>query len=111
MAGRIHTRHVQLTLDRARRPCGRGGWRPNAGRPKKPESVSHATRAAMPARYPQHVTLRIVDGAPNLAREWLMKVIRKAIRESQKETFRIVEFNVLSNHLHLLTEAAGKRAL
>jgi hypothetical protein len=57
MPGKIQKRHVQLTLDSARRPGGVGGWRPNAGRKKKPGAVSHDTRPRMPARFPQHVTL------------------------------------------------------
>jgi REP element-mobilizing transposase RayT len=104
-------RHVQLTLDQARKPTGRGGWRPGAGRKKKPGSVSHATRATVDARQPQHVTVRLVEGAPSIARGYLMRVIRTAIAESHKPTFRVVEFNVLGNHLHFLVEAAGQRLL
>ncbi len=116
MPRRPRKRHVQLTLDQARKPDGRhGGWRPNAGRPKKPGSVSHGVRPDEPSRFPRHVTLRVADGAPSLAREGLMKVIRGAIRDSQRPAgrsgFRIVEFNVLGNHLHLIVEAGGKRAL
>lgn len=40
-----------------------------------------------------------------------MKIIRAAVRASHKENFRIAEFNVLGNHLHLITEAADKDAL
>ena len=112
MAGRIQRkRHVQLTLDQARKPSGRGGWRPGAGRKKKPGAISHDTRPEIPARFPQHVTLRQLEGAPKLARDWLMKIVRRAIRDSQQATFRIVEFNVLGNHVHLLTEASGKDEL
>jgi len=155
MSRRPRKRHVQLTLDQARKPDGRhGGWRPHAGRKPKAGSISHATRPAEPARFPQHVTLRIAEGAPSLAREGLMKIVRAAIRDSQRgapqatqgrrahraaaadhnvtreltrrgvsadhgETselasrggFRVVEFNVLGNHLHLIVEAASKDAL
>jgi REP element-mobilizing transposase RayT len=105
-------RHVQLTIDDARKPDGRhGGWRPNAGRKKKKGTVSHSTREVFPSRFPQHVTVRVIDGAPALAREWLMKIIRTAIRQSHKEAFRIVEFNVLGNHAHFITEASDKDAL
>jgi REP element-mobilizing transposase RayT len=104
-------RHVQLTLDQARKPTGHGGWRPGAGRKKKPGSVSHAARATVDARQPQHVTVRLVEGAPSIARGYLMRVIRTAIAESHKPTFRVVEFNVLGNHLHFLIEAAAQRAL
>ncbi len=182
---RARKRHVQLTLDQARKPDGRhGGWRPGAGRPKKPGAVSHDPRPDEPARFPQHVTLRVADGVPSLAREGTLKLVRAAIRESHKpdraaireshkpdraaireshkpdraaireshkpdrdrhrpgrdairesreqalaggerrgpcsqreqarderSAFRIVEFNVLGNHLHLLVEAGSKAAL
>ncbi len=103
--------HEQLTLDRARKPTGRGGWRPGAGRPRGRKTMPHDKRPAFAARIPQHITLRTVDDAPNLARDYLMKPIRKAIRESHKGSFRIIEFNVLGNHLHLIVEAGGADAL
>ena len=150
-------RHVQLTLDRARKPDGRhGGWRPGSGRPKKAGSVSHAARPDDPARLPKHVTLRINAGVPSLARERFLKIIRAVVRASHMDDagrslaggprgrrrrgtqqssvttgaaasenaaadetrelaqaggFRIVEFNVLGNHLHLIVEAANKLSL
>jgi len=106
-------KHIQLTLDQARtpEPGKHGGWRPGAGRPKKPGAVSHDTRPSERADIPQHVTLRIADGVPSLARERLMKIIRRAIRQSQKRDFKVHEFNVLGNHLHLITTAARKDAL
>jgi REP element-mobilizing transposase RayT len=110
---RSRKRHVQLTLEQARKPeAGKhGGWRPGAGRPKKVGSVSHATRPSEPGRFPQHVALRVAEGVPPLTSEGLMKVIRRAVRDSHKGGFRICEFNVLGNHLHLITEAASKDAL
>jgi REP element-mobilizing transposase RayT len=57
------------------------------------------------------VTLRIEAGIESIAREWLMKIIRKAIGQSHKGWFQIVEFNVLTNHLHLITEARDKLLL
>ena len=106
-------KHIQLTLDQARtpEPGKHGGWRPGAGRPKKPGAVSHDTRPSERADIPQHVTLRIADSVPSLAREGLMKIIRRAIKQSQKAEFKIHEFNVLGNHLHLITTAAHKDAL
>ena len=96
----------QLSLDRARKPKGRGGWRPGAGRPKKPGAISHATRPGFRARFPQHVTLRLGTSSPAIARDWLMaKAIRPAVAASAKAWFRVVEFNVLSNHIHLIVEA------
>ncbi len=104
--------HTQLSLV-LRKKSGdpRGGFRPGAGRPKKPGSISHAARKRLAARFPQHVTLRIIAGTPSLARDYLLRIIRQAIRASDKSFFRVVEFNVLSNHLHLITEAANNNAL
>ena len=106
-------RHIQLTLEQARKPEPgmHGGWRPNAGRKKKPGAISHGPRPRFPSRFPQLVTLRIADGVESIAREFLMKTIRACIRAAHKATFRIVEFNVLGNHIHLITEASGKDEL
>jgi REP element-mobilizing transposase RayT len=68
-------------------------------------------RPSEPSRFPQHVTLRITDGVSSLARGGLIQIIRRCIRRSQKGGFRVCEFNVLGNHLHLITEAADKDAL
>src|ERR1700742_3846952 len=96
----------QLSLDSARTPEGHGGWRPGAGRKKQQGSVSHRTRAPFPTRFPQHVTLRLGADTPRIASEWLMKrVIRPCIALCEKPFFRVVEFNVLSNHVHLICEA------
>jgi REP element-mobilizing transposase RayT len=102
----------QLSLDSARKPTGHGGWRPGAGRPKIKGSVSHRTRTAFPDRYPQHVTMRLGADSPPIAREWLMKrVIHPCIAASEKPFFRVVEFNVLSNHVHLICEADDAMSL
>lgn len=102
---------AQLTLDMARKPVGRGGWRPGAGRPRGRTCVSHDARERFAARYPQHVTLRVVEGV-RLRRESVVEVVRAAIGAGGRgESFRVVEFNVLGNHVHLLVEAAGQEAL
>jgi REP element-mobilizing transposase RayT len=102
---------MQLSLVHRRESGHRGGTRPGAGRPRKPGAVSHDPREMESRHVPQHVTLRLVEDVPAVARKYLMKLIRPAIRDAQKPSFRIVEFNVLSNHLHLITEAASKNAL
>jgi REP element-mobilizing transposase RayT len=47
----------------------------------------------------------------SVAKDWLMKVIRAAIAASHRDWFRIIEFNVLGNHLHLICESRGKDGL
>src|SRR6516225_9693491 len=79
--------------------------------PEKPGAVSRSTRPSERADIPQHVTLRVEDGVLSLARGGRIQIIRRAIWQSQKSDFQIVEFNVLGNHLHLITQANGKSAL
>lgn len=102
---------VQLTLDQARRPVGRGGWRPGAGRPRGRTTASHARRPELAAREPLHVTMRIRGGLASLRRERVMRIVRAAIAAGQRQDFRVVHFNVLANHVHFLVEAVGKIAL
>jgi len=111
MTKRSRKRHVQLTLDEARKPTGHGGWSPRAGRPKGRKTISHDQRPRHVARCPVHVTLRLRSDAPVVARDWLMTTVRGAIKDSQKAEFRIVEFNILSNHVHILAEASATAAL
>jgi REP element-mobilizing transposase RayT len=104
---------VQLTLEHARKPDGRhGGWRPGAGRPRGRKKVAHGSREAFAARYPLHVTWRVVDGVPSLRKEAVLEAIRGILADhTAGDAFRVVEFNVLGNHLHFLVEAASREAL
>ena len=101
----------QLTLEQARKPHGRGGWRPGAGRPRGRKTVSHDARERFAARHPLHVTMRAAREVANLRRGSIAAIVRGAVRASCSATFRVVELNVLANHLHLIVEAAGAPAL
>lgn len=91
---------------------GRGGWRPGAGRPRGRTRVAHATRDRFAPRFPIHVTLRAREGLGSLRRGKALKLLRRAIVAAQRtETFRIIHFNLLSNHVHLVVEAASAAAL
>jgi REP element-mobilizing transposase RayT len=58
-----------------------------------------------------HVTLRIVAGVPSLRGPLFVRV-RRALAEGQERFgFRLVHFSVQSNHVHLIAEAADRRAL
>ena len=72
--------------------------------------MSHDTREAIAPSYPQHVTLRTVDGVMSLRRRWLVRLIRDAIARSHRADFRVTEFNIESNHLHLVIEADSNAA-
>jgi putative transposase len=92
---------------------GRGGRRPGAGRPKsRRPRVPHLTRAAFPARFPVHVTLRVRGDVGSLRTERRFAKIKRAFRYG-RDRFgaRLAEFSVQSNHIHLIVEANDRRAL
>lgn len=102
---------VQLSLHQARRPIGRGGWRPGAGRPRGRTTCSHGTRPRLSPRDPVHVTLRIVRGLTSLRREDVARIVHESIAKAHRDDFRVIHFNVLRDHLHLLVEAADAASL
>ena len=102
----------QLTFDDARRPTGRGGWRPRAGRPRGRKKTSHNRREPIDARHPQHITLRIARGVPSLRRRRTLAIVhRTLLAVGNTPEFRVVHFHLLGNHLQLLVEAANAEAL
>jgi REP element-mobilizing transposase RayT len=74
--------------------------------------VAHDRRAPIRARQPQHVTLRVAQGVPSLRRRPTLGVVHQAIRAAgHAPDFRIVHFNVLGNHIHLIVETSNAGAL
>src|SRR5690349_22709536 len=71
--------HVQLTLDDARKPTGRGGWRPRAGRPRGRRNVTHDRRHSVAERIPQHVTMRVAADLPSLRHPRFVGAVRESI--------------------------------
>lgn len=91
-----------------------GGARKGAGRKRQSEVplVPHRARGAHDRRHPVHVTLRM--RSRSLRAQFVFLNIRRvlaAVNRRCPETFRIVEFSVQSNHLHLLVEANACQAL
>ncbi len=92
----------------------RGGVRRGAGRKRKgPKSrVSHRKRESFPSRYPIHVTMPLKEGLPTLRRGNPYRVLLESFHAGSKRFgFRLLEYTVQSNHLHLVVEAKDKRAL
>ena len=92
---------------------GRGGWRPGAGRPRSFNSgVPHRSRERLAPRFPVHVTLRVRRDIPHLRRSRTFAALREAFRKgSDRFGFRLTQFTVQSNHLHLLCEAKESASL
>ena len=56
------------------------------------------------------VTLRAVEGLPSFRTPNLYAAFEKALRLTRRPDFRIVEFSVQDNHLHLIVEADSTAA-
>ena len=91
-----------------------GGKRRGAGRKPKGEraGVSHVTRPKLKERHPVLVTLRLRAGLRSLRYDDEHELLKKAFAAaSQGGSFRIVEYSIQSNHLHLLVESTNVHAL
>jgi REP element-mobilizing transposase RayT len=91
-----------------------GGARKGAGRKRegKRARVPHSKRSALKPSYPTHITLRIEDGLKNLRKRSEYATVREAlVAGANRFGMRLVEFAVLSNHVHLVCEADDERAL
>ncbi len=100
---------IQLDLDLRRRTWG--GKRDGAGRkPNKGKTaMPHRARPRHKAAYPLHVTMRA--SARGLRSQFVFERVRHAIRRASREGFRVLQFSVQDNHLHLLVEATDKHEL
>lgn len=88
-----------------------GGRREKAGR-KRGRRVSHARRPALRRRSALHVTVRLVQGVGRLRRFRLVPVLRRVfVGSAQKDGFRLCQFSIQGNHVHLIVEADSKAAL
>jgi putative transposase len=92
------------------RPKAWGGRRDGAGR--KPNigrrNVPHVRRPLHESRCPVHVTLRASADVPSLRSERFLVPIQGALRAGTTARFRVLEFSIQADHLHLLVEANGQ---
>jgi REP element-mobilizing transposase RayT len=102
---------MQLSLAHAR-VAGRGGPRPNSGRKAGPRpNVRHRVRGEHRWYRPVHVTLRRAKGLPGFRAERVHRLLRDAIRDTQRESFRIVHYSVQADHIHMIVEADDAASL
>ncbi len=91
----------------------RGGRRKGAGRKPAPgrRRMTHGRRAPHDPRCPAHVTLRAKAGLPSLRERRSFAAIRGAIGAGSGQSFRLLQFSVQTDHIHLLVEADGPTRL
>jgi hypothetical protein len=95
-------------------PCGWGGERRGAGRPRiagRRPPVAHRLRPNHTGRFPVHVTLRARTGLPSLRGTRVFDAVRDAIAVASGEQFRVVHFSVQHDHVHSIVEADDRRSL
>jgi REP-associated tyrosine transposase len=74
--------------------------------------VRHASRPAIAAQFPLHITKRVGEGVTRLRRFELCKVLRRAfVQGCRKGEFRICQFSIQGNHIHLICEASDSETL
>src|SRR5262249_32938976 len=90
-----------------------GGKRRGAGRKPKHRraGVSHAKRPAHRARNPVLVTQKMDVRLPLLRNARTHRVVAAALAASTKDDFRVVEYSLQNDHVHLIVEAQDERAL
>ena len=100
----------QLTF--AQRPRKDGKRRKRSGpKPKLGRGVPHARRPKHVRWNPLHITMRAIHGLPSFRQQRLFAAFERAIRLTRRDDFRIAEFSVQEDHLHLVVEADDNDAL
>src|SRR5262249_27982078 len=113
--------HRQLALPRpptwggprensGRKPTGQFGY-DHRGRPHS--GVSHGTRPELNPRHPLHVTLRAVNGSPNMRNFAIAREIGKLLKRRARRDLpcRVVHFTIQKDHIHMIVEAVDRIAL
>jgi len=90
-----------------------GGRRLGAGRPPtaRRRPVPHRSRAPHHSSTPVHVTIRIAADLPSLRDARLFATVRSALAASSHACFRLLQFSVQADHVHLLVEADHREGL
>jgi REP element-mobilizing transposase RayT len=93
---------------------GWGGRRQGAGR--KPQGaragVTHLRRPRVAARFPAHVTVRVLPHVYNLRTRRAFRVVSQALFfAGDRFGMRVCELSVQGNHIHFVVEATDAHAL
>ena len=95
-------------------PPSWGGRRPGAGRKRVPgrrPGVPHGARPPHVPTQPVHATLRTVSAVRCLRAARVFPAVRRALAVASHSGFRILQFSVQHDHLHLLVEADDRDRL
>ena len=101
----MNRRQRQLEIDFR----GWGGRRAGAGRPRTVRSrVAHRRREPLASRFPAHITLKIRRHLASLRTKRKVSVVRAAVAAAcEGSGFRVVNWSIQTDHIHLLFNNAG----
>src|SRR4051794_27381588 len=109
---RAYRAPVQMSFEDRRRWTRAGVRKKRPGpKPRERANVRHRTRAVHKYWNPLHVTMRAERGLPSFREQMLYRAFEVAVRTTRRNDFRIVEYSVQDDHLHLIVEADDKDAL
>src|SRR6478735_10115181 len=93
-------------------PKRHGGARRGAGRKPRAAHLRQTPHRARPVHrkaHPVHVTLRA--GLRSLRAQHIARTLISALRDGNRDWFRVVHYSVQENHVHLIVEAEDTEAL
>ncbi len=74
--------------------------------------MPHDLREPFERRFPVHVTVRRAEGLPSLRRKEAYRVLRRAFASgAERSGFRLIEYVVMGDHMHLIVEGRDRKAL
>jgi hypothetical protein len=106
------TRRPQLELD-LKMPVKWGGVREGAGRKAAARPrVWHRERPEFLESHPGIVTIRVRSDVPSLRTAGFVREMERSLGEIlERKDFRVAQYSIQHDHLHLLVEADGAAAL
>jgi putative transposase len=73
--------------------------------------VPHRARPKHDENHPVHVTMRAGRLLPSLRKQMVFVAIRRALAKTSREWFRVVQFSVQTDHIHMIVETVDTIAL
>ena len=74
--------------------------------------MRHVSREAISGREPCHVTLKVLPGLRTLRDARIVRALEAVFRAAcERGSFRVVEYSIQGDHLHMLVEAGDRVAL
>src|SRR5438045_959045 len=112
MSKRRYRAPVQTTFEERRKLTLAGLAKRRPGpKPSAFPNVRHRERAVHKYWNPLHVTMRAIRGLPSFRSETLYGAFERAVRRTERDDFRVVEYSIQDDHLHLIVEADDNDAL